>query len=196
MKQKILIVPGILLLAITMIVTSCSKEGATGPAGSTGPQGPAGPAGSAGAAGTANVIYSQWLDVAFLPDTIHNGTAIDTIGFFADIAATKLDSSIVAGGEIKVYLNLGSAVDPFVAPLPYFDVYSGISVTPTFSVQDISLYSNVDASSVTQGGVKYLQYRYILIPGGTTALPTSVNGKKGINWNDYNQVKAYLGLKD
>ena len=200
MKQKILSILPILLLAIAVIISSCSKTGPAGPAGATGATGPQGPGGSngpAGPAGTANVIYSQWLTVPFLPDTVHNGAAIDTLGFYTDITATKLDSTILATGEIKVYLNLGSASNPFVVPLPYIDVYSGVSITPTFSVQDIFLYSNADASTVTQGGVTYLQYRYILIPGGTTAMPVGVNGiKKTINWNDYNEVKAYLGLKD
>ncbi len=35
------------------------------------------------------------------------------------------------------------------------------------------------------------QYRYILIPGGTSARMA-----KSINWNDYKAVQAYLGLKD
>jgi hypothetical protein len=200
MKQKILSISPILLLAITVIIASCSKTGPTGPAGTTGAtgaQGPAGGSGPAGPAGTANVIYSEWLSVAFLPDTIHNGATIDTLGFYTDITANKLDSTILANGEIKVYLNLGSTANAFVVPLPYIDVYSGVSITPTFSVQDIFLYSNADASTVIQGGVTYLQYRYILIPGGTTAMPVGVNGtKKSINWNDYNEVKAYLGLKD
>jgi hypothetical protein len=51
---------------------------------------------------------------------------------------------------------------------------------------------------VLNNGHNYYQFRYIIIPGGTTALPVSVNGMKSntIDWNDYNQVKAYLGLKD
>ena len=200
MKQKILSIPPILLLAVAVMIASCSKTGPAGPAGATGPsgaQGPSGNTGPAGPAGTANVIYSEWLSAAFKPDTVHNGAVIDTLGFYTDITATKMDSTIIANGEIKVYLNLGSASNPFVVPLPYLDVYSGISITPTFSVQDIFLYSNADASTVTQGGVTYLQYRYILIPGGTTAMPVGINGtKKAINWNDYNEVKAYLGLKD
>src|SRR5687768_14443278 len=73
----------LLLLAITLIFTNCTKEGPEGPAGAIGPQGPtggtgpAGPAGpvgptgpagpvgatgATGATGTANVIYSAWLD--------------------------------------------------------------------------------------------------------------------------------------
>jgi hypothetical protein len=188
------------LLAITLLFASC-KKGDTGPAGPTGADGAPGAPGTPGApgpqgpqgdSGTANVIYSSWLDVTYTADTTLTGTVIDTIGFYADITAVKLDSAILSGGDIKVYMNLGTSTDPAVFPLPYLDVYSGISVSPAFLLQDISLYSNANASTVTQNGLKYLQYRYILIPGGakTELLSPSVD------WNDYNSVKIYLNLKD
>ena len=177
-----------------MIREPPALRGAQGQPGQTGGTGLQGPKGDTG---TANVIYSPWLDVAYTADTTHTGTVIDTIGFFADIIATKLDSIIMANGEIKVYLNLGSSAIPAVVPLPYLDIYTGVSINPTFFIQDIYLYSNANAGTVTQGGLKYFQYRYILVPGGTTALPVFNNGNKtGINWNDYNQVKKFLGLKD
>src|SRR3954447_10162549 len=127
MKRNTYLGLPILFLAITLLSTHC-KKGDTGPAGPAGPQGPqgeqgqmggTGPQGPKGDTGTANVIYSEWLDVTYAPDTLHNGTAIDTLGFFADITATKLDSLILANGEIKVYLNLGSAANANVVPLPY-----------------------------------------------------------------------------
>ncbi|MEJ7680561.1 MAG: hypothetical protein WKG06_22450 [Segetibacter sp.] len=73
-----------------------------------------------------------------------------------------------------------------------FTTTSGVLINPLFSTGLISLSSNVDASTVTENGKKYLQYRYVLIPGGTAA------GRKpnGINWNNYEEVKKYLGLKD
>jgi len=79
-----------------------------------------------------------------------------------------------------------------VVPLPYFDVQTLISINPTFVVNDIFLYSDVDASTYTQDGSKYLQYRYILVPG-------SVPGDlivKPPNWNNYKEVQAYFGIKD
>ncbi len=182
----------LLLFLITIVFANCKKgdTGPAGPAGAAGPTGGAGAQGPKGDTGTANVIYSQWLDVPFLPDTVHNGTAIDTLGFFATVTAPKLDSLMLSKGEIKVYINLGSLANPFVAPLPYFDVYSGVSISPTFSVKIIRMYADADASTVTQNNVKFLQYRYILIPG-------SVGGvMKQTNWNDYNQVKAALGLSN
>lgn len=194
MKRNFTKILGLLFL-VTILFANC-KKGDTGPAGPAGPNGAngangaTGPQGPKGDTGVANVIYSQWLDVTFSPDTMHNGTAIDTIGFFANIPAPKLDSIIITTGEMKVFINLGSASDPFVAPLPYFDVYSFVSITPTFSIQNIQLYSDADASTVTQNNVKFLQYRYVLIPGGVGGI------RKNTDWNDYNQVKTTLGLSD
>ena len=137
----------VVLFAITLLLSNCGKKGdpgAEGPAGQNGAAGPAGPAGPKGDAGTANVIYSDWLDVAFLPDTVHNGSAIDTIGFYSNITVSKLDIDMLSKGEMKVYINTNSADDPTIFALPYFDVYTNISITPTFFLQTIELYSNID----------------------------------------------------
>ncbi|MCW3110497.1 MAG: hypothetical protein JWQ09_5003 [Segetibacter sp.] len=181
------------LLAISLLFTHCKKgdTGPTGPAGNTGATGAAGPQGPKGDTGTANVIYSGWLDVSYKPDTLHIGTAIDTIGYYSDIPAAKLSSAIISGGEMKVYINIGTAISPDVFPLPYFNVYSGLNIGPEYFLQRIHLYSNANASTYSQNGSKLLQYRYVLIPG-------NIGGRvaQTIDWNDYKKVKVYLGLKD
>jgi hypothetical protein len=185
------------LVLITFIFTQCQK-GDVGPAGPAGPAGPTGAAGSTGPkgdTGTANVIYSAWLDVPYKADTIHNDPPdppIDTIGFYATIPAPKLTNAILNTGEIKVYLNIGTPTAPDIVPLPYFDIYSLININPDYSLQEIFLYSNIDASTVTISGVKRLPYRYILIPG---SVPGRLS-KPAVDWNNYNEVKAYLGLTD
>ena len=199
MRKNLFAMPTALLLAVILFFSYCGKDGATGPAGPAGPAGSAGPAGGAGAqgpkgdTGTANVIYSAWLDVAFQPDTIKDaaGNVIDTIGFFVNIAAPKLTNAILNSGEIKVYINVNTAAVPVVFPLPYYDVYTNININPTYLLQQIQLYSNADISTITVGGVKRQQYRYILIPG-------AVPGQKApkVNWNNYNEVEEYLGLSN
>ena len=199
MKQKTCFKLFISLLSITLFFANCQKGdvGPAGPAGPTGANGANGAAGAAGAqgpkgdTGTANVIYSAWLDVIYLPDTVHTGNLVDTVGYFANITANRLTSAILNSGEIKVYMNFGTTATPNIVPLPYFDVNTLISIAPEFLLQRIFLYSNANPSTVTQGGQKFLQYRYILIPGavpGVAAQP--------VDWNDYNKVKEYLGLKD
>jgi hypothetical protein len=189
----------ITLLAITLLYASCKKgdtgpAGAAGAAGTPGATGATGPEGPKGDTGTANVIYSQWLDVAFTP--IEDTSGVDTLGYEADIPAAKLDSAILANGEIKVYVNLGTSDDPAVVPLPYLDIYT-ININPIFFIQDIYLYEVPfgnfikDPSTYTDPVTgKHQQYRYILVPG-------SVNGRVlKPNWKDYNAVKAFYGLKD
>ena len=182
----------VILFATTLFLANCKKgdPGEPGAAGQNGAQGPAGPQGPKGDAGTANVIYSDWLDVAFLPDTVHTGNTIDTIGFYSTISAPKLDMDMLSKGEMKIYVNLNSAADPAISVLPYFDVYSNISITPTFLLQEIDLYSNINPGTVTESGTKYLQYRYILIPGSTKA------ARKMVDLSNYNEVKKFYGLKD
>lgn len=183
----------VLLFFVSIMAIGCKKgdtgpQGPAGSAGANGSGGPAGPQGPQGDPGVANVIYSDWMDVQFLPDTVHNGAAIDTLGFLAELAASKLDSSILANGEIKIFLNLNTTAEAVVVPLPYFNIYSGISISPTFSLQNIFLYSNADVSTVTVGSDIFLQYRYVLIPGGVHGIAAHTD------WNDYNQVRSTLGL--
>ena len=201
MKQKNLAFALILFFASSLIIFSCSKgpAGAAGATGAQGPAGPSGPTGSTGATGTANVIYSPWLNVTF-----QAGSDTNMIG---TIPAPKLADSILNKGDVKVYFNAGSdsTNGQFVLALPAYEpfLFSNnnqpvtLIINPYFTLDTISIISNYDLSSFAINGYNYFQFRYIIIPGGTSTLPVSINGtKKSINWNDYNEVKAYLGLKD
>lgn len=204
MRRNLYTKLSITLLVVTLIFASC-KKGDTGPAGPAGPTGAPGAAGTAGATGpqgpkgdtgTANVIYSEWLDVTFEADTFRRpGNVLDTAGWIATIPAPKLTDSIINTGDVKVYLNVGSdsADNQLVMPLPIFDNFLiGAVINTYFQSQLIILASSADVSSVTLRGFHYFQYRYILIPGGITAAPV----RNTIDWNNYQQVKELLGLKD
>lgn len=191
MRKTLQLLPFILSMALVTMIVSCGKEGPAGPAGAAGPagpQGPSGPAGPAGATGTANVIYSDWLDVTFAPQKDTNG---DTLSWQATITAAKLDANILSKGEIKVYVNLNTATSPTVVSLPIDALVWNAIISPVYQVGKIILIGDDDYSTFTQNNVKSLQYRYVLIPGGTTARMSST-----VNWNDYKSVQAYLGLKD
>jgi hypothetical protein len=95
---------------------------------------------------------------------------------------------------VKVFLNAGSdsADAQLIIPLPITEILiTGAIVNPYYQPQVINLVSTGDMSSDSLRGYHYFQYRYILIPGGTASGRTM-----SINWNDYNQVKQYLNLKD
>ena len=175
-----------LILIFASFVASCEKEGPAGPAGPQGAQGTPGapgapgPTGPAGAPGTANVIYSPWMDVAFEQDTTDGS-------WYGEMAAPKLDSIMLATGEMKVYVNAGTPADPVVITLPF---NSGTDVIlPIYVKGAIVLSATDDFSTFLVGGLKRWQYRYVLIPGGTRAQ----NGLK-VDWNDYGQVQKALGI--
>lgn len=190
MKSKQVITYSSLLFAIVLFFASCTKEGPAGPAGPAGPTGPQGPTGAAGAAGaqgpagTANVFYSNWLDLTFTPNT-------DSSTWTGQIAAARLVDSIIQRGDVKVYVNIGTVATPVIAPLPLDALAFGLILTPLYQVGRITLLSDLDASTEGLGTQKSFQYRYILIPGGTATGRVAT-----VDWNDYNAVKAYLGLKD
>lgn len=178
-----------LVVTVALLFTAC-KKGDTGPAGEkgdTGDKGTAGATGSTGKAGSANVIYSDWIDVTF--------NAVDT-AYEGVITAPKLVDSIIQKGEVKVYWNINTPASPTIVSLPYADngLIFGLKdflVFPIIQSGSIFLESTYNVSSRTAStGEKIFQFRYVLIPGGVAARTATVN------WDDYNQVKAYLGLKD
>jgi hypothetical protein len=184
----------------SVTLTSCSKDGDPGPAGAQGEKGdkgdagaggPAGPEGPKGDTGVANVMYSDWLDVPFLPDTIHtSGGDIDTIGYYSGIDVPQLTADLLNTADVKVYVNLLTADDPVIAPLPYVEE-SGIVIRFLAYKETIEFSSNVDAGTyLDQTNKKRLQYRYIIVPGGVNVR------KAAVDWNDYKAVKAYLNLKN
>jgi hypothetical protein len=176
------------LLAALLLIGACKKgdpgpQGEKGDKGDTGAPGATGATGSKGDAGTANVLYSDWLDLGFAQDP--SGV------FFTQIEVDKLTEDILSKGEIKVYVNLGTVAEKVVFALP---LISGTTqITPLYApgVIELDATKNVSTLVNTQTGEKSRQYRYVLIPGGA-----HVRMNKQINWNNYEEVKTYLGLKD
>jgi hypothetical protein len=183
----------VMLLSMMIMFVACSKDGpagAKGDTGATGPAGGAGPAGPKGDTGVANVMYSPWFDVVFAP--VKN-TAGDTLAWDVTVPIPKLTSAILTTGEVKVYLNAGTAAAPAVFPLPLTDLFAltGVqNINMYFSIGSMYMYATDNASTfLNTSGVKVWQYRYILIPGGRPA-------RSAVDWNNYASVQQYLGLKD
>ncbi|HWK01997.1 MAG TPA: hypothetical protein VNS58_00100 [Puia sp.] len=168
----------LLLFSVSLLLAACSKskDGATGPAGA---------AGTNGTPGTANVIYSGWLDVTYnlnTTDSLYDGT----------IQTPALADSILQKGDVKVFVNFGTAAAPSIVPLPYSQLTSSglLFINISFGEQKISLVSDADASTYVNSGSKQLQYRWVVIPGGVAS------ARSGIDWKNYAQVKSYLGIPD
>jgi hypothetical protein len=141
---------------------SC-KKGDTGPKGDT---------------GVANAIYSAWANVTFSGAVT---TAGDTVGV-ATITAPKITKDVLDKALVKVYVNLGTATAPNIAPLPYIDFLNGFWINVDFEIGKINLLANGDGSA---------SYRYIIITGSVPAARAAA-----VNWNDYNAVKQYYNLPD
>jgi len=136
--------------------------------------------GPKGADGNANVIYSPWLSVTYARVVPTPG---DT-SFVANINAPKITDSVVASGDVRVYVNINTAASPEIMPLPF-----GTLVIPYITKGKIELDALGDFSTFTQGGQTYQQYRYVIIQGSTPA-------RRAVNLDDYNSVKQYYNIPD
>lgn len=166
------------LFAVAFLFAACSKEGPQGPKGDKGATGPRGATGAKGdrgpkgATGTANIIYSSWLSVD-LKSGIYAGL------YYAKISAPKITQSILDKGVMKVYVSSGNEV--YEIPNSFFD-----GLYPVFSVGYLELFSPADWD--TFSGYKF---RYVLIPGGTTA-----RKNMPVDYNDYHAVCKYYGIPE
>lgn len=184
MKRILLGALSLVLVAGLMTTTSCKK----------GDQGPKGDS------AMANVYYSPWKDVGYSIDqiiTYTNGTKDTT--YIAEMEAPEITKDILDKGVVKVFLNQGAdpVNQPYVTPLPYFDLLNVISINADYFLGKIYLSANVNASTRVRStdNVHFNQYRYVVIPGGVKVGARTANGP-AVDWNDYNSVKAYLNIKD
>jgi hypothetical protein len=145
---------------------SC-KKGDTGPKGDT---------------GVANMRYSAWFDVPTFQAVTN--TAGDTVYYYQQqVDAPLITDSALNKGDIKVFVNVGTAAAPNVISLPL-----GTSLIPIFSKGKITFQGDDDYSTFTQSGSKYWQYRYVVLDG-------TIAGRRAANMS-YKEVQQLLGLKD
>ena len=174
-------------ISLICIISSCDKEGSAGPqgpAGATGPQGPEGPPGPAGSgdSGSIGIISSDWLEVAFVPDT-------NVIGIYhATIPDTRLTNNFLLENEVRVYVNLGTNEDPIIASLP--NEVGSIYIRHVVVPGSILLTSNLDASTYGDSSQRQNLYKYFLISEDVAAK------SKNVNMNNYMEVKNAFHLRD
>ena len=185
----------IVILAISFVIISCTKEGpegpvggtgaqgpqgipgATGPAGATGPVGPtgavgpvgpAGPVGPQGPAGVTNVIYSAWYAPAttdWLDTTIGLPGAVKR----ARIAAPGITLPFLQSGIVLVYMAFTPATTARTYQLPT-SLSQGTTVPLHFGYvtepgKMIYYYGNLNGTTTTTVFNTNYQFRYVLIAG-------------------------------
>lgn len=165
---------GLLVVVTTLVLTGCEGEaGPQGPEGPQGAQGVQGDAGPQGDPGTANVIYSDWTGF-----DIGNWEALAS-EFGSDVrnypvAVSDLSANILSTGMIFVFVRFNGFGDD-VIPLPYTgNIIGGFQrLYYQASVSEIMIKMTNDDGVGDPGifGSTGLDnaYRYILIPGGTSA---------------------------
>ncbi|KQN32553.1 hypothetical protein ASE92_18325 [Pedobacter sp. Leaf41] len=135
--------------------------------------------------GTANVIYSGWNYAKNFRDTTIDASLL-RIG---DLMAPALTTSILNSGSIQVYLDFGGGV----YPLPYTSFagskLSTINYMPRLGRFTFSRFTTDNSRSVALSTV--IQYRYVIIPGGTA---TAVAKENKIDMKNYQAVAKFYGI--
>ncbi|RYY34959.1 MAG: collagen-like protein [Sphingobacteriaceae bacterium] len=182
---KVLVI-GMLLFSISCKKGDIGPQGAQGEQGITGEdgsKGDKGEKGDRGSTGTANVIYSDWVMATNFRDTTADNSKLR----IADVAAPKLTSALLNNASIQVYFNFGGGI----FTLPYSSYAGGKLNTMSFlpRVKKIIITRFTDDNSASIPISSFLQYRYIIIPGGAKA-----TAKNSIDLNNYEAVKQYYNI--
>jgi len=137
--------------------------------------------------GTANVIYSGWNVAKNFRDTTSDNTALKA----ADLLAPALTTAVINGGLVQVYFNFGGGV----YALPYSSYAGGklntISYFPRLGHFIITRFTADNSNSIPLSTA--LQYRYVIIPGGTAV---ALAKDEGLKLTDYEAVKKFYAIKD
>ena len=177
--------PTIVLLSV--IIFSCSGEdGANGPQGPQGEQGLQGDRGSQGDPGdpgdpgTANVIYSDWFNTEF-------GNNIATSSSSFTVGAPEINANILNFGTILVY---GRRVDLVTGNQVYqIPIVFGAARQQSYYFRAtggqirISVVANEQGQNVGDGAF-FVQYRYVIIPGGQSTSGKSVTDYKNMSYEE------------
>ncbi len=157
------------LVSLSLIATSCSKEGSTGPQGEEGP------------AGTANVIYSPW----FLSTTM--SWADSNMANYSNAKraihnAPGVTQAIIDQGIILCYTKGEAAgAGPYQLPLLTANNYL-VSFIP--AVSKIIFFTSKIGGGATNPFSSNYSFRYVLIPGGVTSGRKITGADKTIEINN------------
>lgn len=134
--------------------------------------------------GTANVIYSGWNKAVTFRDT----TIDNTLMRIADLKALSLTNEILERGAVQVYMRIGSINQP----LPYSSMAGGklntIAFMPRLNRFIINRFTADNSNSVSLSGA--IEYRYIVIPGGVSAL----GNVPQVDLKDYSAVQRLYNI--
>jgi hypothetical protein len=200
------------IIALSFIITNCTKEGPEGPVGAQGPQGPpglsggtgpagpagptgpqgpvgpAGPAGPAGATGTANVQYSAWWS------PLSSEWIDTTIGLPGPVKralrpAPNITLGLLQIGVVLAYMAFTATTVARTYMLPTQMMVTGQPMhTMAFVTEPgkmIYYYGTMNGNPTTLVFNTAYSFRYVLIPGGV-----SIGGRMLYKGYTADQLKA------
>ena len=163
-----------ILCALLVVLTmSCAKDGATGP------QGPAGTNGTNGTNGNANVLYSDWFDVAQA-----DWSGIGTATLTKNINEAAITADVVDKGVVLVYHQYSG--NSYQLPFEYST--NGDHTDFRFSVGLIRLRYFL-GSGGNINSMSTVKYRYIIVPA-----TTHVRLKKPLKDMTYDEVCSLYNI--
>jgi len=170
-----------ILCILTLVLTSCSKDGDVGPQGVQGDAGQDGVDGIDGEDGNANIMYSDWFTVS---STDWSGIGGPRITFVK--SAPEITQRILDTGVILVYHRFEGKT----RQLPYTFIAGGLNLSYFIELDTLNI-EGFNLSSANVGIVLPFEFRYIILPAGV-----SISGKGGIDFTKmtYEEVMDHFGL--
>jgi hypothetical protein len=148
--KKVNAVIAVFVIATTMFMGGCAKDGATGPAG------------PAGANGNANVIGTNTVTVNGV-----NWTALSTY-FETTLTDADITQAVVDNGVVLVYAQNGTTW----AALP--STFSSVSLTFQFYLGNVEIFcANTDGSQTLNPGTQI--FRLVIIPSSARMTNENIN---------------------
>lgn len=165
------------LLSIAMFVFGCSKDGETGPAG---PAGANGINGTNGINGNANVIGSTIFSTTASNWTTDTGGIVWTATL---TGANEITQNIVDRGIVSVFILTGSQWSPL--PFTFFNR----NMSYSFGVGTIEFVAYGTDYAVIPNPSNVTMRFVVISPSNRLSHPNT-------DWNNYEEVKQVLKLKD
>lgn len=181
----------LIALSCCLFITSCNKDviEVEGPAGPQGTTGATGPTGTPGIDGNANVISRNI--TFYTTDFYEHGTlGQQQHKYTAQKSMPEITEDVFYNGAVLVYYRgFGSSLPWYTLPQTLYanDVQYTLTYNHTIGHLEIQRY---DADFTTERPDFDLYLKVIILP--------PMYGKKDIpiNWDNYEEVKAYFNLKD
>jgi len=177
------------IVASVLLLTSCGKDGATGPAGATGPQGVAG---YNGTNGSANVSVSDYVTTV----TSWSVTTPNT-NYYTYFTVPALTQKVQDSGAVQVFVNINGNTSPSIwTNMPYT-----FNTTPVYIMNyntqanyvTIQWVDNTNGSTVgsdpcTTLGLSFISFKVVTIP------PAARRANPNVNIHDFEAIKKAFKL--